>query len=105
MRHAMSLVNIPVEDETILHGKFEMTSLRIYQMVTGLKLLTKTNMQRMKTKSSTKAQSTEIVYQSKQKGKFWVVMIFGVIVKGSVVIYSQGWGRRENGWVAKKIMT
>ena len=25
--------------------------------------------------------------------------------KGPVIIYTQGWGRRKNGWVAKKIMT
>ena len=25
--------------------------------------------------------------------------------KGQVIIYTQGQGRRENGWVAKKIMT
>ena len=28
-----------------------------------------------------------------------------VLGKGAVIIYTQGWGRRENGWVTKKIMT
>ena len=27
------------------------------------------------------------------------------LAKGPVIICTQGWGRRENGWVAEKVLT